>query len=124
VLDRTGTALVSGGDNDLVMTLFEAGWEVGYFPELILTHLIPDGRLESSYLARLNRSMQKSWMEVLNIHSANPWPPLTPAGAQLRKAKAWFTHRAWAGRASWIRWQGTCGHFDGRRVARGRGPHR
>ena len=112
--DRRGRELSSGGDNDLVLHLLRAGWDVGYFPELSLTHLIPAGRLEPSYLCRLNRGIQKSWMQVLTRHEANPWPPLTPAGASLRKLKAWFTHRAWSSPAARIRWQGACGHFDGR----------
>ena len=114
ISDRKGSELTSGGDNDIVFTLMKAGWEVGYFPELSLTHLIPAGRLEPSYLSRLNRGIQKSWMQVLTRHEANPWPPLTPGGAALRKLKAWFSSRAWSSPTARIRWQGTCGHFDGR----------
>jgi glycosyltransferase involved in cell wall biosynthesis len=113
-LDRRGTALVSGGDNDIVLTIMAAGWEVAYFPQLVLTHLIPGERLEADYLARLNRSMQKSWMQLLSLHEANPWPRLSPPGAVLRKLKAWITRRAWSSPAARIRWQGACGHFDGR----------
>ncbi|MDD2765432.1 MAG: glycosyltransferase [Opitutaceae bacterium] len=113
-LDRRGEELVSGGDNDIILTLMDAGWEVAYFPQLSLTHLIPDERLSAAYLARLNRAMQKSWMQVLTLHAANPWPALSPAGATVRKLKAWFTYRAWSRPAGSIRWQGACGHFDGR----------
>jgi GT2 family glycosyltransferase len=116
VTDRRGGELTSGGDNDIVLCAMRAGWEVGYFPSLSLTHLIPASRLDAAYLARLNRGIQKSWMQVLTLHEANPWPPLTPVGAALRKAKAWFTCRAWAGPAERIRWQGACGHFEGRSV--------
>ncbi len=112
--DRRGAELTSGGDNDIVLSIMQAGWNVGYFPELVLTHLIPAGRLEAGYLARLNRGIQKSWMQVLARYDANPWPPLTAAGAHLRQAKAWFTHRAWSSPAARIRWQGACGHFEGR----------
>lgn len=112
--DRRGAELTSGGDNDIVLSIMQAGWEVGYFPELVLTHLIPAGRLEASYLARLNRGIQKSWMQVLTRHDANPWPPLSAAGARLRQAKAWGAHRAWSSPAAHIRWQGACGHFEGR----------
>lgn len=112
--DRRGGALVSGGDNDLVLTLMAVGWEVAYFPQLSLTHLIPAARLEASYLARLHRAMQTSWMRVLTLHDASPWPPLTPFGAALRKVKAWITHHPWSSPASRIRYAGTCGHFDGR----------
>jgi hypothetical protein len=69
----------SSGDNDIVLCAMRAGWEVAYFPSLALNHLIPAGRLESNYLARLNRRVQKSWMQVLTLHDANPWPSFGPA---------------------------------------------
>lgn len=112
--DRRGSELTSGGDNDIVLCALRAGWESGYFPQLTLTHLIPASRLVPEYLARLNRGIQKSWMQVLARHDANPWPPLSSSGAVLRSTKAWFTHRAWSSPAARIRWQGACGHFEGR----------
>lgn len=112
--DRRGGELTSSGDNDIVLGVMGANWEVGYFPTLSLTHLIPASRLEAAYLARLNRGIQQSWMEVLILHDASPWPPLSPLGALLRKVKAWFTYQAWHQPAEHIRWQGACGHFDGR----------
>lgn len=112
--DRRGGELSSAGDNDIVLTVMEHGWQSAYFPDLRLTHLIPASRLDSRYLARLNRGIQRSWMQVLTRHEANPWPPLTAGGAALRKAKGWFAHRAWSSPAARIRWNGACGHFEGR----------
>lgn len=112
--DRRGRELTSGGDNDIVLKLFAAGWSVAYFPELVLTHLIPAGRLDSSYLARLNRGIQKSWVQVLARHGVCPWPSMPAWTLGLRKLKAWLNHRAWASPAGHIRWQGACGHFEGR----------
>lgn len=112
--DRRGSALSSAGDNDLVFCMLRAGWEVAYFPALALTHLIPASRLTAGYLARLNRGIQTSWMQVLALHEASPWSPLTAAGATARKVRAWFTHRPWRSPEAHIRWQGACGHFDGR----------
>ncbi len=112
--DRRGEELTSSGDNDIVLCAMRAGWEVGSFPTLSLTHLIAANRLEAAYLARLNRGIQKSWMQVLTLHDANPWPPLSSSGATLRQVKAWFTHQAWRSPAARIRWQGACGHFEGR----------
>lgn len=112
--DRRGSELSSSGDNDLVFAVLRAGWEVGYFPELGLSHLIPAARLEPDYLARLNRGIQKSWMQVLTRNGANPWPPIPRWSVPVRKAKAWLAYRAWSGSAARIRWQGVCGHFDGR----------
>jgi glycosyltransferase involved in cell wall biosynthesis len=114
ISDRRGDELTSSGDNDLVLSVMRAGWEVGYFPSLKLTHLIPAARLEPDYLARLNRGIQKSWMQVLSLHEANPWPPLSAASARLRQLKAWFLHQPWRSSAARIRWQGACGHFEGR----------
>ena len=111
--DRRGSELTSSGDNDILLCALRAGWHTGYFPQLRLTHLIPDSRLTADYLARLNRGIQQSWMQVLTRHEACPWPPLSPTGAWLRKIKAWFAHRAWSSPAARIRWQGACGHFDG-----------
>jgi len=113
-LDRSGTDLASGGDNDVVMTVLENGWSVGYFPSLSLDHVIPAARLDPRYLARLNRAMQRSWVQVLAFHGASPWEPIPRWTVAPRKLKAWFAYRAWAGPASRIRWQGACGHFEGR----------
>lgn len=112
--DRRGSELTSAGDNDIVLTLFKVGWHAGYFPTLRLTHLIPAGRLAPDYLARLNRGIQCSWMQVLAWHQANPWPPIARWTLPLRQARAWFTYRAWTGPAAHIRWAGACGHFQGR----------
>ena len=112
--DRRGTSLASGGDNDIVVRALRAGWAVGYFPELRLTHLIPASRMQAGYLARLNRAIQQSWMQVLAAHGISPWPPLSRTGARLRKARAWLVHQPWRSPAARIRWAGACGHFDGR----------
>ncbi len=112
--DRSGQELSSAGDNDLVLHVLRSGWAVAYIPGLVLTHLIPGTRLHPRYLARLNRGIQKSWMEVLRLHSISPWPPIPKWSVKLRQLKAWLTHRAWKDPASYIRWQGACGHFEGR----------
>lgn len=112
--DRQGAALSSSGDNDIILCAMQAGWNTAYFPSLRLTHLIPANRTTQDYLGRLNHGIQSSWMRVLSRHDANPWPPLTPMGARLRQAKAWFSHRAWSSPAAHIRWRGACGHFEGR----------
>jgi glycosyltransferase involved in cell wall biosynthesis len=114
ISDRRGSDLTSSGDNDIILTLMSSGWEVAYCPKLALKHIIPTTRLNAGYLARLNRGIQQSWMQVLSAHDANPWGKLTRSGATVRKAKAWFAYRAWSSAPAKIRWQGACGHFDGR----------
>jgi len=112
--DRKGMNLSSGGDNDMIAHVLEEGWQVAYFPELSLVHLMPSGRLELAYLGRLNRGIQGSWMQVLSLHGINPWGPISALGTPLRMARAWLRRGAWRGGAAWVRWQGDCGHFEGR----------
>ncbi len=112
--DRRGKELTSGGDNDIIFTLMAEGWEVGYFPGIYLSHLIPAERMTEDYLARLNRAVQKSWMQVLTKHGANPWPPVAGWTVPVRKLKAWFAYRAWSNPRAHVRWSGACGHFEGR----------
>jgi glycosyltransferase involved in cell wall biosynthesis len=112
-LDRTGHTLVSGGDNDIVMTVLEKGHSVGYFPSLSLDHLIPSSRLDPKYLARLNRAIMRSWVQVLAMHGANPWPQLGRWTVFPRQAKAFLRLRAWQSSAHYIRWQGICGQLEG-----------
>jgi len=114
ITDRKGAELSSGGDNDIVLCALKAGWQVGYDPTLVLTHLIPASRLEPNYLERLNHGIQKSWMQVLSFHGINPWPPIPKWSVAPRKLKAWFTRKAWTSPAARIRWRGACGHFEGR----------
>ena len=113
VLDRTGKDLTSGGDCDINLTLLSEGWGLGYFPQLKLTHLIPASRLTRSYLARLNKAVMRSWVQVLDLHSIRPWPAIPRWSVSLRKAKAFFFSKSWKGDAEYIRWQGLCGLLEG-----------
>lgn len=113
-LDRRGQSLSSGGDNDMVLCTLAAGFDVGYFPRLKLTHLIPAGRLQPDYLARYQHDSTKTWVEVLDLHGLSPWTPIAPWSVPLRKARAWLRMRAWASDLHRIRWRGACGVFDGR----------
>lgn len=111
--DRTGQQLISGGDNDLVMTVLESDFEVGYNPALKLTHLIPASRCTRPYLGALNRAIARSWVRVLALHRIRPWRAIRPETVRLRQWRAWIRTRAWAGPVQWITWQGACGHFEG-----------
>lgn len=53
VLDRAGDSLVSGGDEDLAACAVDVGLGLGVFRKLKLTHLIPAGRFDASYMVRL-----------------------------------------------------------------------
>lgn len=116
--DRSGGELTSGGDNDIVLRVLRAGWEVGYFPQLSLTHLIPAGRLSKEYLARLNHGIAKSWVQVLNRHGICPWPAAPRWQLGFRKWRAYLRYRAWRGPAEYVRWKGACGQYEGRSLIR------
>ncbi|MBD1394712.1 glycosyltransferase [Mucilaginibacter glaciei] len=113
ISDRTGTSLTSGGDNDLVLEMLRSGWQVGYFPQLTLQHIIPAKRMEVAYLARLIHNTNKSWVQLLQSHGINPWKKIPKWGVLPRKIKAWVTYKAWQNKSSYIKWQGVCGTFEG-----------
>ncbi|MBF2097680.1 MAG: glycosyltransferase family 2 protein [Gloeomargaritaceae cyanobacterium C42_A2020_066] len=113
ILDRSGSALTSGGDCDINLTLLRAGWQLAYVPQLRLTHLIPAGRLNQAYLARLRHGISYSWPQVLAKHGINPWPAIPPWTVPLRRWKAFWTARAWSGPAAYVRWRGLCGKLEG-----------
>jgi glycosyltransferase involved in cell wall biosynthesis len=112
-LDRIGRSLGSGGDNDLVFTLLHAGGDIGYFPELQLTHLMPASRLDASYLARLNEGIMRTWVVVLQLHHQCPWPAIASWTVPFRTARAWWRFKPWRSPAHRIRWRGAVGQFQG-----------
>jgi glycosyltransferase involved in cell wall biosynthesis len=113
ISDRTGTSLSSGGDNDIVIEILKSGWQVGYFPQLQLIHIIPVQRMQVSYLARLLNNSNKSWVQLLAGHNISPWAKIPVSSVPFRKLKSWVTYRAWQNKVNYIKWQGACGQYDG-----------
>jgi glycosyltransferase involved in cell wall biosynthesis len=113
ITDRRGAELSSGGDNDIVLSLLRAGWQVGYFPQLRLTHLIPAQRAAPDYLARLNEGIQRSWVRVLAAHGACPWRPIPRYSVPFRAARLWWRTRAWRDPAARVRYHGLKGRLLG-----------
>jgi glycosyltransferase involved in cell wall biosynthesis len=113
-LDRKGTSLVSAGDNDIVLTVLHEGWDVGYFPQLSLTHIMPAGRLTKEYHARLLEASNRSWVVMLGLHGISPWSPIHPWTLWLRKLRAAVRFRAWAGTSAFLKWKAACGQLAGR----------
>ncbi len=113
-LGRRGHDLASGEDNDMIMTLLREGWAVAYRPELVLTHLIPAGRLEKAYLRRYAHASNRTWVQVLAAHGICPWGAIGPATAPLRKARAYLRMQPWRGPVQQISWASACGIIDGR----------
>jgi glycosyltransferase involved in cell wall biosynthesis len=70
-LDRKGKSLMSGGDTDLVLTSLDIGLGFGVFPEMIVTHLIPQKRMTSEYICRITRSLIKSNLILSYIRGEN-----------------------------------------------------
>jgi hypothetical protein len=112
-LGRSGRSLASGEDNDFSLCCLEAGWSLAYVPGLQSLHLMPASRLDPTYLGRLNRASCRTWIQVLALHGLGAGTPIPAWTVPLRRLKAWFALRAWAGPAEWIRWQGACGQFEG-----------
>jgi Glycosyl transferase family 2 len=73
VLDRVGTSLASGGDNDLAACACDVGLGVGLFNSLKLVHLIPAQRLTEGYLCRLVEGIEYSGA-VLRALRGSPMP--------------------------------------------------
>lgn len=110
--DRCGTQLSSSGDNDIILTIMKGGWKVGYSPNLILEHLIPDQRLTRKYLAEMAYSTSRSWVEVLIKHDILPWDRIPAWSVPLRKLRSFFRYKAWQDAPSYIRWRASCGLFN------------
>jgi hypothetical protein len=84
VLDRTGTNMVSGGDNDLAACALDMGYATGVIASLKLTHLIPRERLTEDYLLRLMEGV---------AYSSRMLKSFRPETAQFEKARG-FSSRA------------------------------
>jgi glycosyltransferase involved in cell wall biosynthesis len=114
VTDRRGNSLSSAGDCDLVLHVLESGWDVGYFPSLSLTHLMPSARVNPAYLEAISRTAYRDFIRVLDLHGIRPWHKIEPWAIPLRALKAWFTYRVWRGPAERLRWLGAIGQYEGR----------
>ena len=112
-LGRKGTSLASGEDNDIVLTIYEAGYKIGYFPELKFYHIIPAQRMTKEYICRLHFSINKSWVLMLSLHNLCPWKVIPKWSVSIRKLKAFFTYKAWKKNVNYIKWRGACGTFEG-----------
>jgi hypothetical protein len=113
-LDRRGSSLASGGDNDIVLSALEQGWDVGYFPALSLTHIMPAGRLTKEYHARLLEASNRTWVMTLGVHGISPWEPIRPWTLGLRKARAAVRMKPWSGDVAYLQWKAACGQLAGR----------
>lgn len=111
VLDRVGTSLVSGGDNDLAACACDLDLGVGLFCALKLTHLIPPQRLTENYLCRLAEGIQYSSTILMALRGMPPTPraPIGRIVDMLRIMRHRGPHRkiqraVYRGRAAAMQW--------------------
>lgn len=74
-LDRKGNLLTSCGDSDLAFTACDVGFGTGQFTALKLTHLMPAGRLDESYLVKLIEGMEYSHILLESFRGKIPVLP-------------------------------------------------
>jgi len=94
-LDRTGTALTSGGDDDLALCAVDLGMGTGRFRSLSLTHLIPKNRLTLDYITRLQAGQAFSYLLLQSFRTTTipreipEWRVLLRLGLSIAQAPRW-----------------------------------
>lgn len=112
-LGRKGADLTSGEDNDIVLTVIKSGFEIAYLPLLVVDHIIPEYRYQLNYLQKMAYKSNISWVKLLEMHQINPHRKIQRWTLPVRKARAWFRHKAWKNEVNYIKWKGACGIFQG-----------
>lgn len=74
--DRTGSALVSGGDIEIGLLLRASGWRCVYSPSVRIAHHIPATRCRTSYVMRLIAGIVRSELTLKARHDASFRPTL------------------------------------------------
>jgi glycosyltransferase involved in cell wall biosynthesis len=98
-LDRSGTSLVSGGDDDMARTSHSLGLATGLFPQFRLTHLIPPGRLDEDYLLRLVEGQSYSGVIIGALHAGgHEIPRISPMRRRVGRLRRLLTMRSRARR--------------------------
>jgi glycosyltransferase involved in cell wall biosynthesis len=72
ITDRQGASLAGGGDTEISFVCCSHGLGIGIFPELKLTHLIPQHRVSEDYFARFvegtclsNYLLRYKWQHII-----------------------------------------------------------
>jgi GT2 family glycosyltransferase len=78
-------------DIDMALTAIDMGLGVGRFPELVLTHVIPQGRMTEAYILKLAEESQISNFLLREIRR-RPYPPYF-SGSMLKRFVKWV--RLW-----------------------------
>ena len=112
-LGRKGLNLISGEDNDIVLTVIKHGYEIACIPELIVNHHIQKRRYNLEYLKKIAFQSNQSWIKALEIHDINPWKKIPKWTVPIRCLKAWILYKGWKNEANYINWKSACGTFQG-----------
>jgi glycosyltransferase involved in cell wall biosynthesis len=91
ILGRRGEQLSGSEDTDMALTAIDMGLGLGRFPQLILTHVIPQGRMTERYILRLAEETQIS-NYLLRAIRRRLYPPYF-SGSLLRRTVKWL--RLW-----------------------------
>jgi hypothetical protein len=91
LLGRRGEQLSGSEDTDMALTAIDMGLGVGRFPQLVLTHVIPRGRMTEDYILRLAEESQLS-NYLLRAIRQRPYPPYF-SGGLARRVFTWL--RLW-----------------------------
>ena len=113
IADRNGDNLSSSGDNEIVMQILLNNFQVGFFPQLKLIHLIPADRLTKVYLGKLNESIMQSWTKFLLKYDICPWQTFHKNTLKLRLLKAYLKYQPWKGNKDYIVYKGISGQLKG-----------
>lgn len=111
-LGRKGAALTSGEDNDIILTIVKAGFELAYIPELIIRHHIPQVRYSEKYLLKMAYESNRSWIKVLYIHGMYAKKNVSALEYTYRNLSNWFRFKAWK-KGNYIKWMGSRGALQG-----------
>jgi GT2 family glycosyltransferase len=112
ITDRIGDSLASGGDNDICLTVLEEGWQVGYLPQLELTHLIPKRRMTLDYQKRMAREAMRSFILMLDQHGIRPWGAIPRWSVPLRVAKDYLRVQPWRSPELLLKWSMNRGRYE------------
>ncbi len=91
ILGRRGQQLSGGEDTDMAITAIDMGLGVGRFPQLVLTHVIPAGRMSEPYILKLAEESQISSYLLRAIRRRQGTPYFS--GSLLRRIATWV--RLW-----------------------------
>jgi hypothetical protein len=111
--DRSGNSLCTSGDNEIVIQILLNNYQVGFFPQLNLKHLIPEERLTKTYLGKLNEGIIQSWTTFLRKYNICPWPTFAKYTLSLRILKAYLTYKPWQGNTKYVIYKGITGQLKG-----------